>query len=81
MARKFDYKFIMLERDGSATLKGVIQNGYPSYSVLAGQDMICFIKSYDSPEEAQFENPDAHFHNGWTAPRNYVNHLPDDEDY
>ena len=81
MARKFDYKFIMLERDGSATVKGVIIGGYPAYSVLAGQDMICFIKSYDSPEDAQAAYPDAQFHNGWTAPRNYDNHLPDEPDY
>lgn len=79
--RKYDYKFIMCNSDGSATVKGVVIGGYPSYSVLAGQDMICFIEGFDSPEEAQFAYPEASFQNGFTAPRNYVNHLPDEPDW
>jgi hypothetical protein len=84
MARKFDYKFMVYARDGSITVKGVVQNGYPSYSVLAGQDMICFVGSYPTVEEAKAAHPELDensFRSQWTAPRNTVSHLSDEGDY
>jgi hypothetical protein len=78
--REYDYKFLFLDR-GCVIVKGVIVKGYPEYSVMAGQDVICYIDSFDTLEEAQAAYPEAasNLHNRWTAPTNYTNHLPDED--
>lgn len=58
-----------------------IAGKYPRSSVLAGQDRIVFVDSFDSREEAEKAYPNAQVTSEFTgAPRNYTDHLPGDDD-
>ena len=58
-----------------------IAGQYPRHSVLAGQDRIQFVDSFDTKEEAEAAYPTAYVTSEFTgAPRNYVDHLPGDDD-
>ena len=55
---------------------------YPASSVLAGQDKIVFLDSFESLEECEAKYPTSTdtFHGEFTAPRNTFDHLPDEGD-
>lgn len=77
--RKYDYKHILTDQDGSYTVKGY--DTYPDNSVLAGQTRISFIDSFNTIEAAQEAYPDATLSNKFMEPMNSFNHLSDDGDY
>lgn len=55
---------------------------YEASSVLAGQDRIVFVDSYDTVEECEANHPECKgsYHNHFTAPSNTYDHLRNDED-
>ena len=74
---EYAYRFIEYKH-GAWAVYGV--GIYPSSSVLAGQDQIVWLESYDTLEAAQTAFPEAQIHNALTRPQNYFNHLPDEGD-
>ena len=64
---------------GGFVVKKFTPNGYPAYSVLAGQVLIQFEAHFDTAEEAQAAYPDANFGNKWISAQNTFDHLSDDE--
>jgi len=78
---KYDYYEIHRSKYGDGfDVKGVKVNGYPRHSVLAGQDRIVFLDSFDTEEEAKKAYPEAEMSGPWTGARNYTDHLPGDDD-
>jgi hypothetical protein len=75
---EYDYYEIHRSKHGDGfDVKGVKVGGYPESSVLAGQDMIQFLDSFDTPEEAKAEYPEAEMSGEFTGARNTFDHLPD----
>jgi hypothetical protein len=81
ITHEYDYLNIINDGNDSFSVKSVKNNGYPSHSVLAGQDMIRFITSFDTLEEAQAKYPSADCSHELLMPQNSFDHLPDDTDY
>lgn len=61
------------------TVKTTDWDGYPSYSVLAGQPIVKWVGSYDTLEEALKEYPKAELDGG--VGENHFDHLPDENEY
>ena len=79
--RDYDYYEIHRSKHGDGfDVKGIKQDGYGPNSVLAGQDLIQFLDSFDSYEEAKAAYPDAEMSGEWTGARNTFDHLPGDDD-
>lgn len=82
--KRYDYMYARCSKHGSGyDAMGVISNGYPRHSVLAGQDMICFVDSFDTIEQLDEAYPGLsdNFRGTWTEPQNHFDHLPDEGDF
>lgn len=71
--------FIVPDQDGSFTVKE-IRGVYPKHSVLAGQDRICFVDSFNDLYDAQKKYPSAELSHALLMPQNTYDHLPDSQD-
>ena len=76
---KYDYKMLRHSKYAGIDVVGI--KTMPSYSVLAGQQVTCFIDNYPTEEEALKEYPEA---KGFTShllqPMPSVAHLPGEDD-
>lgn len=75
------YKYIYVTEakyGGGYDVKGV--GTYEKSSVLAGQDKIVFIETFETIEEAQHAYPTADYMGNFCEPRNTFDHLPDNGD-
>lgn len=81
--KRYDYMYARPNKYGRGfDAMGVICNGYGRSSVLAGQDMICFVESFPTLEALDKKYPGLgeNVHGRWTEPRNSFDHLPGDDD-
>lgn len=73
------YTHITFEwRNGSVCVHG--WGTYPKHSVLAGQDMKCFIDSFETPALAKAAYPMAIASHSLMQNQNSFDHLPDTPD-
>jgi hypothetical protein len=81
--KRYDYMYARVSKYSGYDAMGVISNGYPRYSVLAGQDMICFVDNFRSIEalDKAFPGLSDNFRGLFTEPTNHFNHLPDEGDF
>ena len=81
--KRYHWMYARVGQYGGYDAMGVIQRGYPRHSVLAGQDMICFVDNFETTEDLDKAYPGLsdEFRNKWTAPQNHFDHLPDHGDY
>jgi len=78
------YDYYTIQNKGNAEYPDWVAYGwgtYPSHSVLAGQPMKCYLKSFDSLTEARDAYPDAELSNEYLEPQVCLNHLSDEGDY
>ena len=80
--KRYDWMYARVSQYQGYDAMGVIQRGYTT-GVLKGQDMICFVTNFKTIAELEAAYPGLgdEFRNDWTAPQNYVDHLPDTGDY
>lgn len=79
--KKFNYMYVRPATYGNGfDVVGV--GTYEKSSVLAGQDKICYVATFDTVEECEEKYPECKgsFHGEFTAPRNTFDHLPDEGD-
>jgi hypothetical protein len=75
---RFDRHTIQLQDDGKCTVYG--WGIYPRSSVLSGQPMKVYLKSFESMEDAKDAYPDATLSNKFLDPQVSLNHLPSEND-
>ena len=78
---EFDYMYVRPANYGTGfDVMGV--GTHPESSVLAGQDRIVFMDSFETVEECEDKYPACKdsFHGAFTEPRNTYDHLPDTGD-
>ena len=81
--KRYDYMYARVSKYSGYDAMGVICNGHPRHSVLAGQDMICFVDNFRSIEELDeaFPGLSDNFRGIFTEPTNYTDHLPGEGSY
>lgn len=81
--RKEDYNYMYVRPAKYGEGFDVMGVGtYEQSSVLAGQDKICFVDTFDTIEKCHEEYPESSdtFNVAMTEPRNTYDHLPDTPD-
>jgi hypothetical protein len=81
--KRYDYMYARHGKYGGFDAMGVINNGYAPHSVIAGQDMICFVDNFETTEAMDKIYPQLSddFRGEFTEPQNYFDHLPDTGDF
>lgn len=78
MTTQYLWKTIRPGRYGGFDVHGF--KTMPESSVLAGQNVKCFIDNFETREAAEAAFPDANQGSSWTDPQVSVAHLPGEDD-
>lgn len=79
-----DYNYLTYEKRGYQYYGHYVVHGWSVYdenSVLAGQEMKCFLDSFETIEEVHKAYPTAESSHPFLQAVNTFDHLPDDGDY